>query len=182
MMLKKLVGTFAVAAALAVPTVEASAQLKKGYTDIGAVVGIGGLNGAGLSFGGRFERVIKELPSLGNGTLGINIGVDYYSWDDGFIGYNYSYTFIPISGTANYHFKLSDPKWDAFIGAGLVYNVIDCGYTGTFGGIDLCDGLSSLEVAGRIGGRYFAKPNLALYADAGAGGATLKVGVMFKLR
>jgi hypothetical protein len=41
---------------------------------------------------------------------------------------------------------------------------------------------SALYFIGRAGIRYFYKPNMALYADAGAGAATLNVGVTFKLK
>jgi amidase len=37
-----------------------------GYTDIGAVLGLGGIGGAGFALGGRFERVFKSLPDLGD--------------------------------------------------------------------------------------------------------------------
>ena len=49
-----------------------------GYTDIGPIVGFGGLSGASLALGGRFEHGIKKLPDVGNGTIAIQIGVDYF--------------------------------------------------------------------------------------------------------
>ena len=89
-----------------------------GYTDIGPVVGLGGIGGASASFGGRFEHAIKPLPDLGNGMLGIQAAFDYYSWSTDFTGYSWSYKYIPIGVTANYHFKLDEPKIDPFVGAG----------------------------------------------------------------
>lgn len=180
-MLKKLVGTLAVAALIAAPAKQAAAQVGLGYTDIGVVVGLGNVGSASASFGGRFERVFKELPDLGNGLLGIGVSADYYSFGDRFLGYGYDYTYIPIGATANYHFKLENKKVDLFIGAGLGYQVISCDYTGVGGSIDLCDN-SAIYFIGRAGGRYFLKPNLALYGDVGAGAATLNVGLTFKLK
>ena len=90
--------TLALAAAcLAMAVVPAAAQTKgagnfsMGYTDIGPVIGLGGINGASASFGGRFEHAIKPLPDLGNGTLGIQGAFDYYSWSSNFSGYGFSY-------------------------------------------------------------------------------------------
>jgi outer membrane protein W len=182
------VSTLALATAcLAMASVSASAQAKgggiftTGYTDIGPVVGIGGINGASASFGGRFEHAIKALPDLGNGTLGIEGAFDYYSWGQSFTGYSWSYKFIPIGVTANYHFKLDEPKIDPFIGAGLGYNVVSCSGSGAFGTVS-CGYSSNLYFIGRVGARYFFAPKMAVYADAGAGGAAFNVGVTFKIQ
>lgn len=145
-----------------------------GYTDIGPALGLGGLGGASASFGGRLEHAIKTLPDLGNGTLGIEASFDYYSWS----APSYSWKYIPIGVTANYHFKLDDPKIDPFVGAGLGYQVITCDYAGV--GSNLCSN-SAVYFIGRLGARYFFAPKMAAYADVGAGAATLNVGLMFRL-
>jgi hypothetical protein len=167
-----LVGS-AVAAAQAKP---ATSGFGVGYTDIGPAIGLGGIGSASLSFGGRFERAIKALPEMNNGILGIEASFDYYSWSTPF----YSWKYIPIGVTANYHFKLDDPKIDPFIGAGLGYQLITCDYSGS-GGTDVCSN-SAIYFIGRAGGRYFFSPKMAAYADVGAGAATFNVGLMFKLR
>ena len=176
------------AAALAMAAVPAAAQMKggaanfsMGYTDVGPVVGIGGIGSASASFGGRFEHAIKPLPDLGNGTLGIQAAFDYYSWGQDFVGYSWSYKYIPIGVTANYHFKLDEPKIDPFIGAGLGYNIVSCSGTGAFGSFT-CGYSSGIYFIGRVGARYFFAPKMALYADAGAGGAAFNVGLMFKVQ
>ncbi len=156
---------------------QAGAQVTLGYTDVGAVVGLGNLGGANLAFGGRFEKVFKKLPDLGDGLLGIGVSADIYSWSSGGADFRY----IPIGATANYHFKL-DPKnkFDAFLGAGLGFQSVSCSVNGSG---NLCGSANSgLYFIGRAGGRYFLKPNLALYADAGAGAATISVGLTFKLK
>jgi hypothetical protein len=159
-----------------------------GYTDIGPVVGLGGLGGASASFGGRFEHAIKTLPDMGNGILGIQVSAEYYSWSAGGSGngftYNSSIKYIPIGVTANYHFRLEDsPKFDPFVGLGLGYNVVSCSYTSNFGSAFTgnCGYNSGIYFIGRAGARYFFSPSMAGYADLGAGGATLNVGLMFKL-
>ncbi len=174
-------------ACLAMAAVPAAAQMKgaanfsMGYTDIGPVVGIGGIGSASASFGGRFEHAIKPLPDLGNGTLGIQAAFDYYSWGQDFTGYSWSYKYIPIGVTANYHFKLDEPKIDPFIGAGLGYNIVSCSGTGAFGSVS-CGYSSGIYFIGRVGARYFFAPKMSVYADAGAGGAALNVGLMFKVQ
>jgi hypothetical protein len=162
-------------ALIAAQSQQASAQVALGYTDVGGVIGLGGISGASFAFGGRFERVFKKLPDLGDGLLGIGLSADVYSYNFG-LG---SVRVIPFGGTANYHFKL-DPKnkLDAFLGAGLGFQTVSCS---GFGSIN-CGIGSNLYFIGRAGGRYFMKPNLALYADAGAGSAAVNVGVTVKLK
>jgi hypothetical protein len=165
----------AVIAAVTVVARPAAAQFSKSYTDIGPVIGLGSIGDAGIAFGGRFEKGIKDLPSLGNGTLGIQVGATYYSWSS----FGYSVSYIPIGVTANYHFKTSNDKFDPFLGLGLGYEVVSCDIPGA-GSCGAYD--SAIFFVGRVGARYFWKPKMALYADVGAGGASLNVGLMFKLK
>ena len=191
-MLKRLAGPVAVAAlALAAPVTTAEAQVALGYTDVGGVIGLGGIGGANFSIGGRFEKVFKKLPDLGDGLLGIGVSADVYSYDFG----PGSLRYIPIGATANYHFKL-DPKkkLDVFLGAGLGYSLLSCSGLAAIGAADFEERVvsqvptvsasvasaaagscgtfgSNLYFIGRAGGRYFLKPNLAVYGDLGAGAA-----------
>jgi outer membrane protein W len=150
-------------------------------------VGLGNVGDASLAFGGRFEKAIKQVPDLGNGIIGIQAAVDYYSWSASgtFSGTRWesSVTYLPIGVTANYHFDLENNRIDPFLGLGLGYQIIssDCNYSGA--GFSYDCGFSSsstLYFIGRAGIRYFLS-RLALYADAGAGAATLNVGAMFKI-
>ena len=153
-----------------------SGGFSMGYTDIGPTIGLGNLGGASIDFGGRFEHAIKALPDMGNGILGIQASAEYYSWS----GVGWSYKYIPIGVTGNYHFKLDDPKLDPFVGLGLGYNVVSCSYSG-LGGNFGCGYSSGIYFIGRAGGRYFFSPNMSAYADVGAGAATLSLGIMFKI-
>ena len=145
-----------------------------GYMDVGPAVGFGSVGSASIAFGARAEKYVRPLPNLGNGTLGIQAGLTYYSWSNAV----FSYKYIPIGVTANYHFKLTDPKLDPFLGLGLGYQIVSCSATGAG---NVCGG-SAIYFIGRAGVRYFFQPKLALYADVGAGGAAVNVGVMFKLK
>jgi hypothetical protein len=145
--------------------------------DIGPTIGLGGIGDASFAFGARFEKGLNQIASLGSGTPGIMVSFEYYSWDAGF----YSFSYIPIGATFNYHFKLTDTKLDPFVGLGLGFEIVDCSYDGPFG-FD-CGGYDSgIYFIGRAGLRYFLAEKLALYADVGAGAATLNVGVMFRLK
>jgi len=145
----------------------------RGYTDLGPIVGLGGIGSAGLAFGGRFERAIKTLPNLGNGTLGIQIGLDYYNYDATFAAVDYGFSYIPIGATANYHIKVKDTKWDPFFGLGLGYSIVSTSYAGSYS--------SGIYFVGRAGLRYFMSNGLALYGDVGAGAATINAGLMFRM-
>ncbi len=176
-MRRTLAGTVGVALLLVAPVREARGQVALGYTDVGGVIGLGNIGDASIAFGGRFEKVFKKLPNLGDGLLGIGVSADVYSYDFSTAG---SLRYIPFGATANYHFKI-DPKtkFDAFLGAGLGFLTISCSGFGNSG----CGGFNSgLYFIGRAGGRYFMKPNLALYADAGAGAASINFGVTVKLK
>lgn len=181
-MLRKFIGAMVVAAIVAVPARQVTAQVGVGYTDVGVVVGLGNLGNANLSFGGRFEHIFKALPDLGNGLLGIEVSVDYYGYSNKYGAYKSDLSVIPIGGTANYHFKLDNKKVDLFVGAGLGYQLYSCSYNGPgITGTDYCSN-SSLYFIGRAGGRYFLSNSMALYGDLGAGAATLNLGLTFKLK
>ena len=136
-MMKRSFGTMIALAGIVVSAQTASAQFAPGYTDIGPVIGLGGIGSASVSFGARFEHGIKTLPDLGDGTLGFEVGVDYWSFDCGAFSYTCSYKYIPIGATANYHFKLqNNTKFDPFVGLGLGYEIISCSYSGSVG--DFC--------------------------------------------
>ncbi len=172
------ISMLAVLAGLALAAYPASAQegFTENYMDVGPTIGLGGIGSADLAIGGRFEVGMKRLPEFGNGILGIMVGAQYYSWS----AFSASYRYIPIGATANYHFNLENKKIDPFLGLGLGFEIFNCSWEGQ--GIDLCSGSSGLYFIGRAGVRYFMSDKMALYADAGAGGATVNVGATFRLR
>ncbi len=178
-MRKTLAGLMAVACMISMPVRQAAAQLAKGYSDIGGVVGFGNTGGAGVSLGGRFERVLKDLPDMGGGTLGIGVSADYWRYD---YGNYYRYSYLPIGVTGNYHVKLENKKVDVFGGVGLGYNIIGCSYSGPAGTLgDLCQN-GSIYLIARAGGRYFLSDKSAIYGDVGAGASALNIGLTFKIK
>ncbi len=157
----------------------AGGGFRPGYTDIGPVIGLGGIGSASISLGGRFEHGIKTLPSLSNGVLGIEVSADWWHWN-GCKPYDCSVSYIPIGATANYHFHLeNNTKFDPFIGLGLGFEVVSC--SGALA--NYCGAYSSgIYFIGRAGARYFMSSSMALYGDVGAGAATLNVGLTFKMK
>ncbi len=169
--------TLAVPASAQQKTASQQGSYSLGYTDIGPVIALGGYSGAGLGFGGRFEHAFKQVPSMGNGILGIEVGVDYWHWSCSYGLGSCGVTVIPISGTVNYHFRIqSSPQWDPFIGVGLGYE--DYSWTGC--GV-YCGTGSGIYFTGRAGLRYFLNPGFALYADVGTGGGALHAGGMWRI-
>ena len=179
--MRRMIKTVLVFSGLALAGVSA-AQAQSGFTAsqtrIGPVIGLGGINGAGLSWGGRFEKAIKQLPNLGDGVLSFQASVDYYSFTATAGTFKSTAKVIPFSGTVNYHINTKNEKWDAFVGAGLGYQVYSYSdnFSGTTGAAS-----SGIFFVGRLGGSYSIANALALYADVGAGAATLNAGVMFDL-
>ena len=176
-----LVGLFFMAGA---PVASAQDGFTVTTTDVGPEIGLGGLSGAGIGFGGRFEKGFKQLPSLKDGVLGIGVAVDIFSFDNSLgIVSGFSFKYIPIAVTVNYHYPLENKKLDPFFGAGLGYERVSIsGPSCNFLGVDLCaDASSGIYFVGHAGIRYYVQPKLALYADVGSGSGALHVGIMFKI-
>jgi len=186
MMARHVSKLLSVVACVALVAQSASAQGREapdfhvGYTDIGPVLGLGSVGGANMAIGGRFEHALQNLPSMGNGILGIEVGADYYSWSYAAFAYSWSVKYLPIGVTANYHFRVTEPKLDPFVGLGLGYDVVSCSFSGP-SNANGCGYDSGIYLIARGGLRYFLSPGMALYGDVGAGAATLNVGLTFKL-
>ena len=172
---------------LATSSVEARAQnaaggVGMGYTDLAGVVGLGGIGGASLALGARFEKIFKSLPDMNNGLLGLQVAADWWSWNYNYFGNSSSsVSYIPIGVTANYHFKMDNKKIDPFLGAGLGYQIVNASCV--YNGVDYCGSYSSeIYFITKGGIRYYLNPGTAIYADVGAGAATLNVGASFRMK
>jgi hypothetical protein len=159
------------------PSAHAQDGFKLGYTDVGPVIGLGGIGSATVSIGGRLEFGVADLPDLGKGVLGVEVSIDHYSYN----AFNYGFSYTPLGATANYHFHLENAKFDPFVGLGLgdlIFSAPSSCPTG-------CSyNASGIYFIGRLGMRYFVSPKLALYGDvgSGSGAGALHVGVTFKLK
>jgi hypothetical protein len=165
-----------IATATALPAQDTAPAVAVGYTDVGGVLGIGGIGDAGLAFGGRFGKIIKALPDMGNGMLGFTISADWWSYDNHIGATDFGFSYIPIGATVDYHFNLTNKKFVPFVGAGLGYVIVNSDFDGP--GVDA----SALYFAGRIGGRFLWTEKVAFYADAGVGGAAVNIGATLRLK
>jgi outer membrane protein W len=118
------------------------------------------------------------LPSLGNGSLGIQGAVDVYSWQ---FGLGYTYFMWPVAVSATYHFNTGDSRFAPFVGAGAGYRFTDCG--GPAGIYDSCDEYKgeAYPVA-RVGARLHVGTSTSLYADGGLGHSPANVGLSWKVK
>jgi hypothetical protein len=180
--LKRAFGVAVIASLVSATVGSAQGRVGVGYTDVGGVIGLGGIGDAGIALGGRFEKVIRPLPDMGDGLLGIQVSADWWSWDYNYLGPNSaSVSYIPIGVTANYHFKVENQKIDPFVGAGLGYQIVNASCV--INGVDYCGSYSSeIYFIAKAGIRYFTSESLAFYADVGAGAATLNLGLMFRMK
>jgi len=148
------------------------------YVDVGPVIGLGALNGADVSIGGRFEFAFLQLPNFPDGILSISGGVDHYRYDASVPGFTYGFSYTPIGVTVNFHYRLENRKIDPFAGFGLGNYIVtapsDCRFCPSYN--------SGIYPIARVGVRYFWQPSFALYADAGSGAGALHVGLMFKIK
>jgi protein-S-isoprenylcysteine O-methyltransferase Ste14 len=135
--------------------------------------------GSTVQFGANYEHsmVVKDF-----GTIGIGGIFRYWSYSEDYIGGDWSYTNVLIGAQGNYHFKMSDNKFDPWAGLILAYDAGSVSWDGpystyaspSYGGLFL----------GLHGGmRYWFSPNLAGTARIGFGTLSygaLDIGVDFK--
>ncbi len=136
-----------------------------------------------MAFGVSAEKSLGgPRKDLGNGRIGVGGGIDMYSYSVGYAGYKWSYRVIPVSGFANYHMTLKNPRLDPYAGLGVGYYIVSSSVEGP--GLDHYDytaRANALFVGAHIGARYFVKPNLAVQAQTGVGLGNLAVGVSWKM-
>jgi hypothetical protein len=170
--MKKLVAIGLIVLMSAVGT-SAVAQLSvdKGTKFLNLGIGLGGyggigFGGAGVAFTGSFEVGILKNISVG--------AVASFRTYSGFGSY-YS-----IGARGSYHFNellsLSDEKVDLYGGAGLIYS----GFSYSDATIRSLYNYGGIDLALHVGGRYFFKEKLGVFAEAGLGVAPLSAGVTLK--
>ena len=148
----------------------AQLAVDKGSKFLNLGIGLGGYGGigygGGIGLGASFEVGVAK-----NITVGAVGGFRSFS------GYGSYYS---VGGRGSYHFNellsLSNDKVDLYAGLGLIYsgftyNESFAGSRGSYGGVGL---------GGHVGGRYFFKPSLGAFAEAGFGVAPLQLGLTFK--
>jgi hypothetical protein len=155
----------------------ATAQYAEGRKWLGAHLGVSGY-GSAPAVGISGEVGYHERWALGG-------WLDTWSYGQTFAnrfgGSSWSVRYIALAGTGSYHFLVkSDQRWDPFLGAALGYYIVSTearDATGFAYGGDT----SRLFLSLFGGARYFFNEKVAGVARLGFGGASLTLGVDFRM-
>ncbi len=147
---------------------------EKGDKLLNVGVGLGTYGAGGLGLGGSFEVGIHDAISVG--VLG------GFSGRSNYLGSGVRWSVLTIGARGSYHFNellnLDNDMIDLYAGLGLGYRNISWNYDGIgLGGSNYGSGILFL---GHIGGKYYFKPNLGVFAELGSGFGTLQAGLSFK--
>lgn len=152
----------------------ASAQdiFRKGAQSLNAGVGVGD----GIPVEISYERSIVDglVKKTDNGAIGVGA---YGSWYHDAVG-DWSYNYIVLGARGAFHYQFVD-KLDTYAGLMLGYNIASSSWRGDGEAFGTASG-SVFAYSSFIGARYFFKPNLGVYAEAGYGIAFLSGGVTLK--
>ena len=173
--MKKLLSSLFVVALLAFISEGAMAQAyEKGDKLLNVGVGLGTYGAGGIGLGGSFEYGIHEAISVG--VLG------GYSGRSNYLGSGTRWSVLTIGVRGSYHFNellnLDNDQIDLYAGVGLGYRNISWNYNGV--GLGNGYGSGGILFLGHIGGRYYLKPNLGIFAELGSSFGVLQAGVAFK--
>jgi len=174
--MKKLLSSLFIVALLACASQNAvmAQSYQQGDKLLNAGIGLGTYGAGGLGLGGSFEYGIHDAISVG-----VLAG---YSGRANYLGSGGRWSVLTIGARGSYHFNellnLDNDQIDLYAGLGLGYRNISWNYDG-YGGYNSSWG-SGILFIGHVGGRYYLKPNLGLFAELGSGFGTLQAGVTFK--
>jgi hypothetical protein len=127
-----------------------------------------------------FETGVAEKITLG--------GIVAYSGSSDDFGYGkWKYTYIVIGARGAYHFLEHNPKFDAYAGAGLGYDIVSASVTWNNGAYQSLYGNFYSASASYfffdvfVGGRWYFSPKWALQGEVGYGVGFARIGVSYKL-
>jgi hypothetical protein len=127
-----------------------------------------------------FETGVAEKITLG--------GIVAYAGSSDDFGYGkWKYTYIVIGARGAYHFLEHNPKFDAYAGAGLGYDIVSSSVTWNNSGYErLYGGYYSASASYFffdvfLGGRYYISPKFALQGEVGYGVGFARIGISYKL-
>ena len=162
----------------------------KGDNVVGLGVGIGGNLYSGLSYYSGINRTPAFLASYERCIVGslwddkssIGVGgiVGYASakWDDHGWGWKQTNILVGARGALHYSFT---PKFDAYAGLMLGYNVVSWKWTGNYNSY-LSSGSAASDVtwSGYVGARYYFTDSFGIFAELGYGYSVANVGLSLK--
>jgi hypothetical protein len=148
----------------------------------GVGIGLSGLYGSSSTppIFAAFETGVAEKITLG--------GLVAYAGSSNDFGYGkWSYTYIIIEARGAYHFLDHNPKFDAYGGLGLGYNIVSSSVTWQNSQFqNLYGGVYSASASYMIfdifaGARYYFSPKFAVQGEVGYGVGFVRIGVAYKL-
>jgi hypothetical protein len=180
-MLTRVVYTFVAVAAFAVVSI-ANAQSAQGlnprapgYTDIGFSIADASSDSAGVAWGFKAERLLKQM---GSGLLGVNLSATMSSYD---FGLGHKWLFIPVGLSATYHFATGSDRFDPFIALGGGYRFVECSqYLGTYADCSTEEG-KAFGIA-RAGAKFFVSNRVGFQLDGGLGSSYVSGGILLRLK
>ncbi len=156
----------------------ASAQFKNGDKLLNIGIGLNSYYTGGTPLSASFEVGVSDVVSVGG-------GLDYVSYNYGYVGNSYSFTSLYIGARGSYHFNqllnLRSKDWDIYGGLGLGYRSFSWS-DNTFNGNGLGGAYGSGLVLGiHIGAKYYFSQKVGAFLELGAMGITnSRLGVAFK--
>ncbi len=158
----------------------ANAQYTLGRNYLGPTIGFSFL-GSTPQFGVNFEHSMK-LEDFGN--VGIGGVFRYWSYSEtAYNSYKWSYTNILIGAQGNYHFVVTNDKFDPWAGIVIAYDAGSASWDGPGGFNYVTPSYGGFFIGAQGGVRYWFQPNLGLVGRIAFGSLSyggLEVGVDFK--
>lgn len=156
----------------------ANAQFEKGDKLLNLGLNLGGTyGGGGIGIGGSYEVGIHDFISVGGQA-------DFVSWSNGFGGYKWKYNFLTLGVRGSYHFGkhfLENDKLDLYAGPAIGYTISKYKDPSGWSGSYVNDYGSGVFFGAFAGARYYFKPSMGVFGEAGYNASPLKVGITFKM-
>lgn len=165
--------------ALGLITSTANAQYTAGGNYLGPSIGFAFL-GSTPDFGASYEYGIN-MENFG--LVGIGGIFRYWGYSDSYFEGQWKYTNVLIGVQGNYHFVVSNNKWDPYAGLVLAYDAGSVSWSGPSGYNYSSPTYGGMWLAAQGGLRYWISPTVAITGRIGFGTLSysgLDFGVDFK--
>jgi hypothetical protein len=162
-----------------------SAQYEVSQHYLGPCLGLSFLGSTfqpGLNY--EYSLSAKSIGLDASGKLGVGGIFRYWGYSENFGAGKWKYSNVLLGAQGNYHFHVSDSKWDPYLGLVLALDVASTSWDGVKDSYWSDKSAGGLWLALQGGVRYFLSPKLALTGRFGFGTLSygaLEIGVDFKL-
>ncbi len=147
-----------------------SAQFEIGKHYLGPSIGLSFLGTVPqIGFNYEYGINLKDFGDVGFGGI-----IRYWSFNDSFVGGEWGYKDFLLGAQGNYHFRLTNEKFDLWAGLVLAFDAGYVKYKGNNSGMYPSPSHGGLWLGFQGGGRYWVSSNFAVSGRIGFG--TLKYG------